>query len=266
MSPTSTAIAPADGASRSAKARLPGLSIVLPCYDEEPNVAAAVAEAQRAADRFAREHEVIVVDDGSSDDTRRIAEALAAADPRVRVVVHEDNRGYGAAVRSGFTASRMPWVLLTDGDLQFDLEELSAMVPLAASHDLVAGFRIDRADPLHRRVAAHAWNRLVRRSFGVGVRDVDCAFKLMRGNALRALPLRSDGAMISTELVVRAQLAGWRVVEAGVHHRPRAAGDPTGGDPRVVLRAFRERRALARALRAEAKGDVTWPLPRPSVP
>ena len=266
MSPPSPTIIPARVRPASGATRLPGLSIVLPCYNEAPNVAAAVAEAKRAAARCAREHEVIVVDDGSTDGTGAIAQELAAADPTVRVVAHPANRGYGAAVRSGFDASRMPWVLLTDGDLQFDLRELDAMVPLAGAHDIVAGYRIDRADPLHRRMAAHAWNRLVRRSFGVGVRDVDCAFKLMRGDALRALPLRSDGAMISTELVVRAQLAGWRVVEAGVHHRPRMAGEPTGGDPRVVLRAFRERRALARALRAEAKGTATWPLPRPSVP
>ena len=244
--------------------RLAGLSIVLPCFDEAPNVAAAVAEAQRAATGCASEHEIIVVDDGSRDGTRAIAEALAAADQRIRTVVHEHNRGYGAAVRSGLTASRMPWVLLTDGDLQFDLDELDGMLPSAAGHDLIAGYRIDRADPAHRRISAHAWNVLVRRSFGVGVRDVDCAFKLMRGDAVRALPLESEGAMVSTELLVRAQLAGWRICEVGVHHRPRAAGEPTGGDPRVVLRAFRERRALARRLRAEAVPGHPTPLPRPT--
>jgi glycosyltransferase involved in cell wall biosynthesis len=245
-----------------AATRLPGLAIVLPCFDEAENVVAAVAEAQRAAERVADDYEVIVVDDGSRDGTGALAEALAAADPHVRVVRHPENRGYGAAVRSGFAASVAPWVLLTDGDRQFDLREAAAMVPLAASHDLVAGYRIDRADPPHRRLAAHAWNRLVRRSFGIAVRDVDCAFKLMRGEALRALPLESDGAMISTELIVRAGLAGWRVAEVGVHHRPRTAGEPTGGNPRVVLRAFRERRVLARRLQAEARGATAWPLPR----
>jgi glycosyltransferase involved in cell wall biosynthesis len=244
--------------------RLPGLSIVLPCYDEAPNVAAAVAEAHAAARRFAQQHEVIVVDDGSRDGTRAIAEVLAARDPRVRVVTHPENRGYGAAVRSGLRASRGAWVLLTDGDLQFDLGELAAMLPLAADHELVAGYRIDRADPATRRLAAHAWNALVRRSFGVGVRDVDCAFKLMRGDAVRALPLESEGAMVSTELLVRAHLAGWRIAEVGVHHRPRVAGEATGGDARVVLRAFRERRALARRLRAEAAAPGR-PLPRPTV-
>jgi glycosyltransferase involved in cell wall biosynthesis len=233
-------------------APLPSLSIVLPCFDEAPNVAAAVAEARAAAARFAARHEVIVVDDGSSDGTRKIAMALAAADPGVRLIVHERNRGYGAAVRSGIAASRSAWVLLTDGDLQFDLAELERFLEPAAGHDLVAGYRLDRADPLPRRLAAHAWNRLMRRSFGVSVRDVDCAFKLMRGDAALALALESDGAMVSTELLVRAGLAGWRVDEVGVHHRPRRAGEPTGGDARVILRAFRERRALLRRLRQES--------------
>lgn len=246
-------------------ARLPGLSVVLPCFDEEENVARAVEEAIAAATRHADEVEVVVVDDGSRDATGAIAGAIAETDPRVRVVRHPVNRGYGAAVRSGFEATTMPWVLLTDGDCQFDLTELAGVIPLTAGCDLVAGYRIGRADPIGRRIAAHAWNLLVRRSFGIGVRDVDCAFKLLRGDAVRALELRSEGAMISTELLTRAQLAGWRVSEAGVHHRPRVAGRPSGGDPRVVLRAFRERRALTRALRAEAAaGEGPRPAAVPS--
>lgn len=228
------------------------LSVVLPCFDEAPNVAAAVLDAQTAAARVARTHEVIVVDDGSRDGTGEIAAALAELDDRIRVVTHERNRGYGAAVRSGLSASRGDWVLLTDGDRQFDLDEIELLVARAADHELVAGFRIDRADPLHRRLAAGAWNRAMRASFGIPVRDVDCAFKLLRGDAARALPLQSDGAMVSTELVVRAQLARWSIAEVGVHHRPRVAGSPTGGDPRVVLRALREQRRFRRRLRAEA--------------
>jgi glycosyltransferase involved in cell wall biosynthesis len=228
---------------------LTSLSVVLPCFDEVDNVAAAVAQAHAAGAAHALEHEVVVVDDGSTDGTGAVAAALSHADRRVRVVTHEVNRGYGAAVRSGFAATRGDWVLLTDGDLQFDLGELGALTALARGHELVAGYRLDRADPPARRAAAHAWNVLVRQSFGVALRDVDCAFKLLRGDALRALTLASDGAMISTELAVRAQRAGWRIAEVGVQHRPRAAGEPSGGNPRVVLRAFREHRALQRALR-----------------
>jgi glycosyltransferase involved in cell wall biosynthesis len=245
---------------------LTSLSIVLPCFDEEANVAAAVADAHRAGERWAVWHEVVVVDDGSSDRTRHIAESLARGDARVRVVAHDHNRGYGAAVRSGIAASRGDWILLTDADLQFDLSELRFFVPATADADLVAGYRIDRADPLGRRLAAHAWNGLMRSTFGVAVGDVDCAFKLMRGPAARALELSSDGAMISTELLVRAGLAGWRIVEVGVHHRPRLAGEPTGGDVRVIARAFRERRALMRRLRADTTGARRPPAtPQPTV-
>jgi glycosyltransferase involved in cell wall biosynthesis len=246
-----------------APARLESLSIVLPCYDEAPNVESAVAEALFAGARFATGLEVVIVDDGSSDDTGVIAASIAEHEAGVRVVRHDRNRGYGAAVRSGISASQGAWVLLTDGDLQFDLAELELLVPLTAEADLVAGYRLDRADPLARRVAAGAWNRLMRRSFGVGVRDVDCAFKLMRGEAARALPLTSEGAMVSTELLVRAGLAGWRIAEVGVHHRPRRAGEPTGGDLAVIARAFRERRALLRRLRAEDRGARARTVPRP---
>jgi glycosyltransferase involved in cell wall biosynthesis len=237
---------------------LESLSIVLPCFNEEPNVGHAIAEARRAGQRFARDYEILVVDDGSTDRTREIAAGIG--DPRVRVLSHEHNRGYGAAVRTGLEASRCDWVLLTDGDLQFDLAELEGFVPLAGGHELIAGFRIDRADPLARRAAARAWNALVDASFGVTVRDVDCAFKLMRGSAVRELRLASEGAMVSTELLVRARQAGWRIAELGVSHWPRTAGESSGGNLRVVARAFRERRALKRRLRAERRGG-----PRPSL-
>ena len=225
---------------------LHSLSIVLPCFDEAPNVATAVAEARQAAERFAHEHEIVVVDDGSADDTLAIAQALAAVDPCVRVVAHEANRGYGAAVRSGIAASSGEWVLLTDGDLQFDLGELSHFLDLTAGHDLIAGYRLDRADPPARRLAAHAWNRLMRRSFGVQVEDVDCAFKLVRGPGLRALPLSSDGAMVSTELLVRAELAGWR------GRRDRRAPPRAGRGRAVRRRPPRHRPRLRRAAGAAA--------------
>lgn len=231
--------------------RLAGLSVVLPCLDEAENIAQAIDEALTAAARCADAVEVIVVDDGSRDATGSIAAAIGHRDPRVRLVTHEVNRGYGAAVRSGIAASSMPWVLLTDADLQFDLAELADLLPLTPDHDIVAGFRIARQDPAHRRAAAHAWNALMRHSFKIAVRDVDCAFKLVRGPELRALELRSDGAMISSELYARAAAAGFAVAEAGVHHRPRLAGEPTGGDARVIVRAFRERRELRRALRPQ---------------
>ena len=242
-----TAVTPSPG--HGIPPRLPGLTIVLPCFNEAPNVAQAINEASRAAAVNADKHQVVVVDDGSTDGTARIAETVAESLHNVRVVRHDQNRGYGAALTSGLRAADMPWVLLTDADLQFDLAQLERFVPLAVDADLVLGWRIDRQDPLHRRVNAAAWNRLVRRAFDLRVRDVDCAFKLVRREVIEDLPLTSSGAMISTELLVRAQAAGARICELGVQHRPRVAGEQSGANPRVVLRALGELVRLRRELR-----------------
>jgi glycosyltransferase involved in cell wall biosynthesis len=231
-----------------AAAPLPGVSIVLPCFDEEANVGAAVRAALLAGGRAALAHEVIVVDDGSRDRTRAHALALSASDPAVRVVVHPENQGYGAALRSGIAAAGQPWILLTDADLQFDLTQLEDFLPSAADHDLVLGRRLLRMDPLGRRLAAGAWNQLVRAMFGLPVRDVDCAFKLVRAELVKDLPLTSTGAMISTELVLRCLARGARLEQLGVRHRPRVAGHQSGTSPRVVARAFRELAAARREL------------------
>jgi glycosyltransferase involved in cell wall biosynthesis len=252
MTDPTAAVADAPHRRRSAP-RLPGLTVVLPCFNEAPNVAQAIHAARWAALRHAREHQIVVVDDGSTDGTGQIAAELARQVPHVRVVEHDGNRGYGAALVSGLHAATMPWVLLTDGDLQFDLGELKTFLPLTEEADLVIGWRRERRDPLHRRLNAAAWNRLVRHTLGLRVRDVDCAFKLVRRAAVETLPLASTGAMISAELLVRAQAGGARVREVGVAHRPRQAGRQSGANPRVVLRALRELRQLRRELRGSPR-------------
>jgi glycosyltransferase involved in cell wall biosynthesis len=220
--------------------RLPGVSIVLPCYDEEENVIEAVDSALLAARRAAFEYEVIVVDDGSRDRTRAIALDRAAEEPAVRVLVHDDNLGYGSALRSGIAAAEQPWILLTDADLQFDLSQLEDFLPFAQDHDLLVGRRMPRMDPLGRRLAAIAWNWLVGAMFHVPLHDVDCAFKLVRGDLVKDLPLTSSGAMISTELVIRCLAQDARLQEIGVRHRGRQAGRQSGTSPRVVGRALHE--------------------------
>jgi glycosyltransferase involved in cell wall biosynthesis len=229
-------------------APLPGVSIVLPCFDEEDNVVEAIRAARLAGRRAALAHEVIVVDDGSRDRTRERAVACAAEDPDVRVIVHARNAGYGAALRSGIAAASQPWILLTDADLQFDLTQLEDFLPHAARSDVVMGHRLLRQDPLGRRMAAGAWNQLVRAVFRLPVRDVDCAFKLIRADFVADMPLTCSGAMISTELLVRAIARGARVEQIGVRHRPRIAGHQSGTSPRVVARAFRELAAARREL------------------
>jgi glycosyltransferase involved in cell wall biosynthesis len=234
------------------------LSAVLPAHDEEGNIERTVREVTAALDGLGLDRfEVIVVDDGSADATPALADAMAEADPRVRAVHHPRNRGYGGAVRSGFDAARYDWVFLTDGDGQFDPAELAVLLPLADEADAVVGYRRDRADHAGRRVNAWLWAQVVRLVVGIHVRDVDCAFKLLRRSRLVEVgPLEADGAVISAELLLKLDRAGVVVRQVPVSHRPRQAGTPSGADPRVIARAFRELVRLRRAMHQPATALV----------
>jgi glycosyltransferase involved in cell wall biosynthesis len=220
-------------------------------YNEEENIEQAVTAALAVLARVTDRYEVIVVNDGSRDRTGAIADRLAAANPFVRVVHHPVNRGYGAALRSGFASAKHPLVVLADGDNQFDLGELSVLTRALGPFDIVSGYRITRHDSAVRRLYAFWYNRLARFLFDIPVRDVNCGFKVYRRHLLeRLLPqLRSTGALINVEMLARARKLGATVTEVGVHHYPREAGRPTGGNPRVIVRAFRELLELWRELR-----------------
>ncbi len=226
----------------------PALSAFFPAYNEEGNISETVRQALEVLSAYADPFEVIVVDDGSTDRTAEVVQDLMAEDPRVRLVRHGRNRGYGAALRTGFAAARYEWVFFSDADLQFDLRDLERLLPHMAHADLIVGYRLRRRDPLHRRLIGRVWNWLVRWGFGVRVRDVDCAFKLLRRELVQRLPLRSDGAFLSTELLCRAAAAGARIVEVGIPHYPRRWGKQGGASPRVILRALGEMWQLRREL------------------
>jgi glycosyltransferase involved in cell wall biosynthesis len=231
---------------------LSGVSVVLPAHNEEDNIVEAVRQAFAAAEPVSPRQEVIVVDDGSRDGTAATALALRRHDPRVRLVRHQRNLGYGSAVRSGISAAGMDWVLLTDADLQFDLSQLSEFVPHTVDSELVIGYRARRCDPLLRRLNARAWNALVYMLFRLHVRDVDAAFKLIRRDVLEGLDLFSTGATIDTELLAKVRGRGARLVELPVRHRARLAGEASGANLRVILRAFHELFELRRDLRERA--------------
>jgi glycosyltransferase involved in cell wall biosynthesis len=226
------------------------VSVVLPAFNEEANIRQAVDEVTAAADGLFAEHEVLVVDDGSADATGRVAGSLAERDPRIRVLRHPQHLGYGEALRTGFLASTMEHVFMTDSDLQFDVREIALLLPYADRVDVVAGYRLNRCDPLMRRALGYAWNILIRALFYVPVRDIDCAFKLFDRRALEALELESVGAMINTELMVKLARRGASVVEVGVHHHPRRAGQARGANPRVIATALRELLLIRRRLAA----------------
>jgi glycosyltransferase involved in cell wall biosynthesis len=222
------------------------VSAVLPAYNEEANLTRSVGRVVEALQATASAHEVIVVDDGSRDGTAALLAELVRTTPTLRVVTHPQNRGYGAALRSGFEAARYDWVFMMDADNQFDPAEIGYLIARTDEADIVAGFRLHRKDPLQRRLNALAFFTLVRLLFGRLVRDVNCAFKLIRRDLLQRLALRSNGALINTELLVRARQQRARVVEVPVQHFPRGSGKQTGANPRVVLRAFAELLAFRR--------------------
>ncbi len=233
--------------------RLPGLSVFLPAHDEEGNIERVVRGYLDELPRVAEHYEVMVVDDGSRDRTGEIADRLAREDAHVRVVHHETNRGYGGAVISGIRAATLPYVMLSDGDGQFDprdVEKLAAYVP---EYDVVAGHRTRRADPLMRRINGRAWTLLVRALLGITISDIDCGFKLFKREFLDEMELRARGAMISTELMARLAGRGARVKEVDVSHLPRLTGEQSGANLRVVARAFKELFTLYGELRAERK-------------
>jgi glycosyltransferase involved in cell wall biosynthesis len=222
----------------------PRLSFFFPAFNEEENVAETV---RRALDEIGPlvdgSIEVLVVDDGSTDRTPEMADALAAADPRVRVH-HQENRGYGGALRAGFANSRGELIGFSDGDLQFDLSEMSRLLTRledpARPVDAVIGYRIKRRDPPHRIFIAKTYNAIVSVLFRLRVRDIDCAMKLFRREVFDGLPLTTDSPFLSAELLIKLRARGERLAQVGVNHYPRAAGTNTGASFRKIMRTFRD--------------------------
>ena len=201
-----------------------------------------IAEATPALETNASEYEIIVVDDGSADETAAVTRRVMETHPHVRLVQHPVNRGFGAAVISGFTNAEKDWIFYTDADRQFVLSELESFVPFMDQADLIAGYRAPRRDPFLRVLYGKGWSMLCTLVFGYTVRDVDCGFKLFRREIVKALApqIASRGATFSIEWLVRAKRAGYRFVELPVSHRPRVAGSQTGANIHVIVRAFRE--------------------------
>src|ERR687886_455594 len=219
------------------------ISAVLPAYNEAAIIERTVRHVASVLGGLTTDFEVIVTNDGSRDATGRILADLQARAPELhlRVVTHERNRGYGAAVASGFDAATKDLIFLTDGDKQFDVSELRGFLPeMDTQTDLVIGWRRNRADPPMRKLNAFGWKMLVNLLFGYTARDVDCAFKLFRRRVWESMTVHARGATFSAEFLVKARRLGFQVKELPVRHFPRTAGSPTGARPDVIVRAFVE--------------------------
>ncbi len=207
---------------------VPNISVVLPAYNEEDSVGDAVRRAVETLPTLALNWEVIVVDDGSRDRTADVmTKILEDHYPRVRLLRHEINLGYGAALRTGFSRAKYDLIFYTDSDNQFDIAELADALPMMATHDVLLGFRVYRYDSAVRGFVSWGYNVLVRVLFRVRVRDVDCAFKVFRREVLDKIDIETTGFFVDTELVAKARKWNFRLVEKGVRHYPRMAGETT---------------------------------------
>jgi glycosyltransferase involved in cell wall biosynthesis len=220
--------------------RLPGVSAFLPSHNEEGNTERVVKAFCATLPSVADAYEVIVVNDGSCDRTGGIADQLAASNSHVKAVHHPINQGYGGAVISGIRAATMPWVLLCDGDGQFDPNDVKLLAARTPEYDVVVGRRAHRADPFIRRINGKAWTILVGMMFGLSISDMDCGFKLFRRELLEDMELHARGAMITTELMARLARRKARICEVDVQHLPRVTGEQSGANLRVVTKAFKE--------------------------
>ena len=206
-------------------ARPPGLTMFFPAYNDGGTIASLVIRAVQVAGRLTPDFEVIVVNDGSSDSTREIADELARTYPQVRVVHHQHNRGYGGALRTGFASATKDLIAYTDGDGQFDPSELPVLWnALTPDADMVASYMISRSDPLHRIIIGRIYHHVVKFLFRLRVRDVDCDFRLMRREIFDRVKLERDTGVICLEMMRKIQDAGFRVLEVPVHHYHRTHG------------------------------------------
>ncbi len=229
------------------------LTITFPCYNEEANVERVTRAALAVAQKVADDYEIVIVNDGSRDRTGEIADRLAAENPHVRAVHNRPNQGYGGALARGFKEARKNWIFYTDGDGQFDLNELPTILPLLEKYDIVSCYRLNRQDSAIRKLNAWAWSTLVNILFRLRLRDIDCAFKIYPRTFIDQIELWSRGALIDTEMLAKARNLGYSIVQVGVHHYPRTAGQQTGANIKVIARAFKELFKLRGRIKREGR-------------
>ena len=227
----------------------PNVSVVFPAFNEEMNLEGVVSSALTILPELTGSFEIIIVNDGSRDQTGRVAGRLAGLSEKVKVIHHPHNRGYGRALKSGIEQAKKDLVFFCDSDGQFTLEDLPRLLEWIDQYDMVIGYREKRRDPWHRLLNARAWNLLVRFLLGLKVHDIDCAFKLFQRKIFESIEIDTVGAMVNTEILSRALRAGFTLKEVPVRHFPRRFGTQSGAKLRVILKAFYELAKIYRKLR-----------------
>ncbi len=219
----------------------PSISVFFPAYNDAGTIASMVVLADRTLRKLTDDYEMIVVNDGSRDHTAQVLSELEAVYPRLRLIHHPVNRGYGSALRTGFANASKEWIFYTDGDAQYDVRELEKLALLMTDEiDVVNGYKINRSDPLHRIILGHIYCWVVRIAFGIKIRDVDCDFRLMRRASYNRVRLSSTSGTICVEMIKSLQDAGLRFAEAPVYHYHRAYGKSQFFNFKRLLKTFRD--------------------------
>lgn len=218
------------------------LSVVIPAYNEAQNLPSCLQKVHSVLKTLKLDWEIIVVNDGSKDDTGKVAEEFKKKIKNLVVIHNQPNRGYGGSLKAGFSAASKQFIAMTHADNQLDFSEINKLIKLQqeSNADIISGIRAQGSDPLHRQFFRWGWNTLVRALFGYLASDIDCGFKLFRRNILDRVNLPSDGAMLDTQLLAGVRAREMKVVELPIRHFPRTAGKSTGGNPKVIIKAIRE--------------------------
>ena len=217
------------------------LSVFFPAYYDEKNIDKVVHKAVSILEELKlKDYEVIIIEDGSPDRTGEVADELARQYEKVRVIHHEKNMGYGATLKDGFLSARLDYVFYSDGDNQFELEDIKKFVALIPYTDIVVGYRKKKQYSLYRKFTSLSYNYLLKLIFDINYWDIDCAFKLFKADLFKKIEIKSVDAFIDAEIMIKAKLLGYRTTEVGVEHLPRVDGISTGARPSVILRTIRE--------------------------
>lgn len=229
------------------------LSVFFPAYFDEKNIDKVVESAIKVLEELKlKDYEVIIIEDGSPDKTGEVADRLADKYPKVRVIHHEKNMGYGSTLKDGFLNAKLDYVFYSDGDNQFDLNELKKFVALIPYTDMVIGYRKKKQYSTYRKFTSLSYNYLLRYLFGIDYVDVDCAFKLIRTDLFKKIKIDSVDAFIDAEILLKANRLGYTTTEVGVKHLPRLDGISTGARPSVIFNTIREVLAYRKKLKNES--------------
>lgn len=216
------------------------ISYFCPAYYDEGNLPRIIPEAVKVLKAVTADYEIIIVEDSSPDNTAKVADRLAKQFPGVRVIHHGSNKGYGRALRTGFLEAKSDIIAYTDGDGQFDINELPEMLQLLESADVVTGFRFEREGPLWRKIISRIYNKMIGFGFGLKLKDVNCAFKVYKRDVIKMMNIESKSAFVNGEMLVKAKKNGFKIKEIGVHHYPRGSGISSGTKPGFILLSFWE--------------------------